>query len=156
MELPVELTTSDERLRITDMRPDEITSLLRNAKLGHLGCSRDNHPYVVPMHYAFDGESIYFLTTGGTKTDCIASNSEVCFQVEEIEDSSHWQSVMAIGKATVITNADEVDSVLMLLKKRNQALIPAINATRIGAWTRLNNYVIYRLCPQAFYGRKTV
>lgn len=156
MELPVELTTSEDKLRITDMNPDEMKSLLQKMTLGHLGCSRDNNPYVVPMQYVFDGESLFFLSTGGTKADCIASNSEVCFQVEEIEDSSRWQSVMAMGRAITITNPEELDNALALLTKRNQTLIPAINVTKIGAWTRLNNYVIYRLCPQALYGRKTV
>ena len=36
--------------------------LLRNG-FGHLGCSRDDHPYVVPMHYAFDSQDLYFSTT---------------------------------------------------------------------------------------------
>ena len=78
-------------LKVGDMTVEEKHALLPRAPYGHLGCTRDGHPYVVPMHYAFDGQDIYFFTTEGTKTEFIAANHEVCFQVEEVVDSSNWQ-----------------------------------------------------------------
>ena len=38
----------------------------------------------------------------------------------------------------------------------NPTLTPAFNQTKIGAWTRLNCIAVYRVCPEAIYGRKTV
>ena len=67
-------------LEIKDMSQGEMVALLLRGKLGHLGCSRDGHPYVVPMNYAYDGECLFFFTTEGTKTEYIAANHEVCFQ----------------------------------------------------------------------------
>ena len=53
-------------LKISEMAQGEMLALLLRVNYGHLGCSRDNHPYVVPMHYAYDSQDIYFFTTEGT------------------------------------------------------------------------------------------
>jgi nitroimidazol reductase NimA-like FMN-containing flavoprotein (pyridoxamine 5'-phosphate oxidase superfamily) len=138
------------------MEMGEIQALLLRVVFGHLGCTRDDHPYVVPMHYAYDGQGIYFFTTEGTKTEFIAANHEVCFQVEEITDSSNWRSVMVIGEAQRITKPDEMEHAMQLITERNQSLTPALNKTDIGAWHRLSNIAIYRVQSSAAYGRKTV
>jgi nitroimidazol reductase NimA-like FMN-containing flavoprotein (pyridoxamine 5'-phosphate oxidase superfamily) len=142
-------------LKVKDMVMGEMQALLLRVGFGHLGCTRDDHPYVVPMHYAYDGQDIYFFTTEGTKTEFIAANSEVCFQVEEITDPSNWRSVMFIGEAHKITKQDEVEHAMQLITERNQTLTPALNKTDIGAWHRLSNIAIYRVRPGALYGRKT-
>ena len=143
-------------LKVKDMEMGEIQALLLRVGFGHLGCTRDNHPYVVPMHYAYDGQDIYFFTTEGTKTEFIAANHEVCFQVEEITDSSNWRSVMVIGEAQRITKPDEMEHAMQLITEHNQTLTPALNKTDIGAWHRLSNIAIYRVQTSAAYGRKTV
>jgi len=142
-------------LKVKDMPVDEMQALLLRIGFGHLGCSRDNHPYVVPMHYAYDGQDIYFFTTEGTKTEFISANREVCLQVEEIINSSDWRSVMIIGEATRITKPDEVEQAMQLITERNQTLTPALNKTDIGAWHRLSQIAIYRVRTRAIYGRKT-
>jgi nitroimidazol reductase NimA-like FMN-containing flavoprotein (pyridoxamine 5'-phosphate oxidase superfamily) len=133
----------------------EMQALLLRVGFGHLGCTRDNHPYVIPMHYAYDGQDIYLFTTEGTKTEFIAANHEVCFQVEEVIDSSHWQSVMVIGAARKITRPDEAEHAMQIITGSNPTLTPALNKTDIGAWHRLSNIVIYRVRPDSIYGRKT-
>jgi nitroimidazol reductase NimA-like FMN-containing flavoprotein (pyridoxamine 5'-phosphate oxidase superfamily) len=138
------------------MAMGEMQALLLRVGFGHLGCTRDDHPYVVPMHYAYDGQDIYFFTTEGTKTEFIAANHEVCFQVEEITDASNWRSVMVIGEAQRITKPDETEQAMQLITERNPALTPALNKTDIGAWHRLNNIAIYRVRTTAVYGRKAV
>ncbi|MBA2733296.1 MAG: pyridoxamine 5'-phosphate oxidase family protein [Acidobacteria bacterium] len=142
-------------LKIEVMATGEMTALLLRVGFGHLGCTRDDHPYVVPMHYAYDGQEFYFLTTEGTKTEFIAANHEVCFQVEEITDPSCWRSVMLIGNAKKITQPDEAERAMQLISERNPTLTPALNKTESGAWHRPNNIAIYRVEPSAIYGRKT-
>lgn len=143
-------------VKVEDMSPEEKQNLLRRVGFGHLGCTRDDHPYVVPMHYAYDGQDLYFFTTEGTKTEFIAANSEVCFQVEDVVDPSDWQSVMVIGRAERITKPEEMEHAMQLIAKRNPTLTPALNRTDIGAWHRLNNTALYRVRSAAIYGRKTV
>jgi nitroimidazol reductase NimA-like FMN-containing flavoprotein (pyridoxamine 5'-phosphate oxidase superfamily) len=143
-------------LKIRDMPQGEMLALLLRAGYGHLGCARNGHPYVVPMHYAFDARDIYFFTTEGTKTEFISANHEVCFQVEEVTDASHWRSVMVTGRAELITQAEEVERAMQLITERNPTLTPALNTTEIGAWKRLGHVVVYRVCPDAMYGRTTL
>ena len=142
-------------LEITEMSRDEAAALLARAAYGHLGCARDGHPYVVPMNYAYEAGDIYFFTTEGTKTEFISANREVCFQVEEVEDALHWQSVMATGRAERLNAPAELERAMQLLAARNPTLAPALNHTKIGPWTRLGHIAVYRIRPAAVYGRKT-
>src|SRR5258706_13075372 len=100
-------------LKVEDMTPADMHALLERESFVHLGCARDGRPYVVPMNYDYDGKELYFFTTEGMKTQFIQTNPQVCLQVEEITDSTHWRSVMLIGKAE---------------PERNPSLTPAISA----------------------------
>ena len=143
-------------LEVSDMTGEEMKALLGRAKYGHLAVARDGHPYVVPMNYAFDGRNLYFLTTEGTKTEYIGANREVCFQVEEVEDWSRWQSVMLTGRAERLTTPDDTERAMQLISERNPTLAPALNRTKIGNWTRLSHLALFRVRTEALYGRKTV
>lgn len=142
-------------LEVKDMSQGEMTELLVRGSLGHLGVARDGHPYVVPMNYVYDAGFLYFLTTEGTKTEFMAANHEVCFQVEEITDSTHWLSVMVFGRAERLVNPGETEQITQLFTERNPELTPALNRTKIGAWTRFSNVAIYRVRPHSIFGRKT-
>ena len=142
-------------LEVKEMAQGEMLALLLRVGYGHLGCARDGHPYVVPMNFAFDSQDIYFFTTEGTKTEFMAANHEVCFQVEEVTDALHWRSVMLTGRAQRVTKPEETERAMQLITERNPTLAPAINRTKIGAWTRTNKVAIYRVRPDAIYGRKT-
>jgi nitroimidazol reductase NimA-like FMN-containing flavoprotein (pyridoxamine 5'-phosphate oxidase superfamily) len=142
-------------LKIENMSQEEMRELLAANNFGHLGCARDNHPYVVPMNYGYDDERLFFFTTEGTKTEYINANREVCFQVEEIKSPSDWRSVMITGRAERVTLPDELERAMQIITKSNPTLTPAINKTEIGSWHRLNNIVVYRVRPEAVYGRKT-
>jgi nitroimidazol reductase NimA-like FMN-containing flavoprotein (pyridoxamine 5'-phosphate oxidase superfamily) len=143
-------------LEIREMSRGEMLALLLRAGYGHLGCARDGHPYVVPMNYAFDSQDLYFFTTEGTKTEFIAANREVCFQVEEVTDGARWQSVMLTGRAERLARPDEMERAMQLITERNPALTPALSETKIGAWKRLTKIAIYRVRPDAMHGRATV
>jgi nitroimidazol reductase NimA-like FMN-containing flavoprotein (pyridoxamine 5'-phosphate oxidase superfamily) len=143
-------------LEVEDMSKAEMVALLLRVGFGHLGCTRDGRPYVVPMHYAYDSEDLYFFTTEGMKTTYIAANPQVCLQVEEIVDASHWRSVMVTGHAERITAPDELERAMQLITERNPTLTPAINKTQLDAWTRASNVAIYRIRPQIIDGRKTI
>ncbi len=142
-------------LKIIEMSQEEMQLLLQRSEFGHLGCTRDGHPYVVPMHYVFDSDDLFILTTDGTKTEFIAGNSEVCFQVEAIVDANNWKSVMVVGRAYRLANSHESERVIRLMQERNLSKSPAFFETEIGNWRRQNNLVAYRIRPDAIYGRRT-
>ncbi len=142
-------------LKVEDMTPTEMHALLRRESFGHLGCARDARPYVLPMQYAYDGKELYFFTTEGMKTQFIEANPQVCLQVEEITDSTHWRSVMVIGKAARLSNAEEIQRAMKLITERNPSLTPAISATELDALGRAVDIALYRITPQVIDGRKT-
>lgn len=143
-------------IKVEDMPVDEMKALLGAVGFGHLGCARDNRPYVVPMHYAYDSEHVYFFTTEGMKTDYIEHNPEVCLQVEEVSDRAHWRSVVVTGRAERVDAPDEMERAMQLIASGNPTLTPALNLTQTDAWGRANNIAVYRLKPEVIDGRRTV
>jgi len=143
-------------IEVRQMSREEMERLLARGWYGHLGVTRDGLPYVVPMCYAYDAPDLYFFTTEGTKTEFIAANHEVCFQVEEVSGPEDWQSVMLTGRAELLREPQELERAMLLVSERNPSLTPALNHTRVGSWTRLSHIALYRLRPEAAYGRKTL
>lgn len=108
------------------------------------------------MHYAYDGKELYFFTTQGMKTRYIDSNPQVCLQVEEIKDSTHWRSVMVIGRAREITSQEESQRAMSLITQRNPSLTPAISATQLDSIGRAVDIALYRITPEIIDGRQTI
>lgn len=73
-----------------------------------------------------------------------------------ITNPRHWRSVMVVPKAKRLTRPDEMESAMHVILERNPTLIPAINKTKIGGWTRSNHIALYRVCPDAIYERETI
>lgn len=143
-------------LKVADMSHDEMHELLERQSFGHLGCARDGRPYVVPMNYAFDGTNLFFFTTEGMKTLFIDANPEVCLQVEEVTDRSHWRSVMVTGLAEKLSQTADVRHAMEIILKRNPSLTPAISATSLDTWGRAVDIALYRIKTEIMDGRKTV
>lgn len=143
-------------LKVEDMTSAEMHSLLQTVGYGHLGCSQNGRPYVVPMHYAYDGKELFFFTTEGMKTQFMKGNPEVCLQVEEVGDSSHWRSVMVIGRAERLTERGEMERAMQQITEHNPSLTPAISATQIDTWGRGVDIALFRIQPAIIDGRKTV
>src|SRR4030081_2992859 len=142
-------------LKVEDMAPADMHALLQRESFGHLGCARDGRPYVLPMNYAYDGKELYFFTTEGMKTQFMQANPQVCLQVEEVTDGTHWRSVMVIGKAEQITGNEEMQRAMKLITDRNPSLTPAISATQLDTWGRAVDIALYRVNPELIDGRQT-
>ncbi len=86
----------------------EINEVLEKGEYGFLSTISDHgYPYVVPLSYVYDNNSIYFhCATEGEKLDNIKQNNKVSFCVvtdtEVLPDkfSTKYKSVIAFGKAS--------------------------------------------------------
>jgi uncharacterized protein len=143
-------------IEIEEMRAGEAREVLGRLNYAHLAVARDNIPYVVPVHYAFDGQDLFIYTTEGKKADIIKVNPEICLQAEEVEDNEHWKSVMVSGTAEQITDEDGRQKALDLILKVNPNLTPAISIRWMDSWVRENIEVIYRITPRSITGRQTI
>ena len=71
---------------------------LGRCHLARLACCRDDHPYVVPITYDFDGEHLYGFATLGQKIVWMRQNPNVCVEVDDVEDRFHWTTVLVFGR----------------------------------------------------------
>jgi nitroimidazol reductase NimA-like FMN-containing flavoprotein (pyridoxamine 5'-phosphate oxidase superfamily) len=100
---------------ITRMSEEEARSLLRAGRIGRLGCVADGYPYVVPINYVFDGESVISHSLPGLKIDAMRAFPRVCLQVDELRDQTRWQSVLAFGAFEEIEKRDDRERAMNLL-----------------------------------------
>ena len=87
---------------IQEMSETDCFYALRHARFGRLACAHDNQPYVVPIYFVHDGPYLYsFLygfTTLGLKVEWMRSNPLVCVEVDEVENSDQWMSIVIFGQ----------------------------------------------------------
>jgi nitroimidazol reductase NimA-like FMN-containing flavoprotein (pyridoxamine 5'-phosphate oxidase superfamily) len=143
-------------ISIEEMNNGQIKEVLKRVGYGHLGMARGNHPYVVPIHYAYDEPYIYIYTTEGKKTEIIKDNPEICLQIEDVKSEGNWQSVIATGEAVQITNPEEHERALEFILKSNPTLTPAVSVRWMDNWVRENIEVVYRFKPRMLTGRSTI
>jgi uncharacterized protein len=143
-------------IEVREMGDTAARETLGRLNYAHLACSRDDEPYVVPVHYAFDGEHVFIYTTEGKKSEILDSNPKVCLQAEDVKDSEHWVSVMVFGEVERVKDKSARNDALDLILKVNPTLTPAISIRWMDSWVRTNVEVIYRLWPRKLSGRKAV
>lgn len=74
----------------------EMRELLESEVYGHLACSDNGKPYIVPLAYVFHENVLYGQTTEGKKIAILRRNPLVCFQVQQ-QKEKEWRSVMCWG-----------------------------------------------------------
>ena len=109
---------------IGHLREDESRQLLRDQHLGRLGCCLNGEPYVVPVNYMFEGDSIYIHSMPGRKIEVLRANPRVCLQVDEIKNTYDWRSVIASGRFVEIKDKAERTRLLARLFSHFPHLTP--------------------------------
>src|SRR5215469_709313 len=80
-----------------EMTNEECNAVLARLSLARLGCVSEDQPYVVPIHFAHEGDYIYVFSTSGQKIKWMRANPKVCIQADEIQNDSEWVSVIVNG-----------------------------------------------------------
>jgi uncharacterized protein len=145
-------------IEIESMLSSAINELLKRVYYGHLGCAEHNQPYVVPIHFVYDGDFFYIFTTPGKKSEIIDVNPNVCIQLEEILENDHWQSVLVTGEATAVTDDAERAKAMTLIRAVNPTLNPALSIRWMDSWVQEIRDIekVYRIKPTSITGRSTV
>lgn len=113
------------------MDKDGIFDLLARAEVGHIATvDASGMPYVVPVHFVFDSECIYFHGLNqGKKLDHIRSNPAVCFETYELlkiglneknpcDSWTYYRSVVATGTARILESREDKTRGLKLLNEK--------------------------------------
>ena len=83
---------------IKTMDPEACREVLAETGFGRLACAKDNQPYVVPVYFAYEGESIYGFSVAGKKIDWMRKNPKVCLEVDVVRGQFDWKSVVVTGR----------------------------------------------------------
>ena len=85
------------------MTRDEALRVLAEAPVAHIGMISDGRPYVTPMSFIVEGDSILFRTTGGRKMEALRQDPRVCIEVSKFDsESGEWASVIVTGSAVEV------------------------------------------------------
>ncbi|MCP4755846.1 MAG: pyridoxamine 5'-phosphate oxidase family protein [Proteobacteria bacterium] len=106
-----------------------IESIIRKATVCRLALSKDGFPYIVPLCFGYDGDSLYFHSAlEGKKIDIIGENNNVCFEFdvdhELVADDDacsygmKYRSVVGFGKAFLIDEPDRKRQALDIIMKQ--------------------------------------
>ena len=118
--------------------------LLKEQKLGHLGCVLDSgEPYVIPVNYLFKEDGIYVHSLPGQKLDALRANGKICLQVEKIGGSCQWQSAIAFGEFQEIKRMNKKIEILKEFSARFEHLTP-VEAMIEEQWN-LGGLIVFRL-----------
>jgi uncharacterized protein len=106
-----------------ELTKTEIEQLLTSNVVGRIGCTARNKVYVVPVTYAYDGESIIGHTVEGMKIEFLRENPECCFEVDVVKALADWESVIAWGTFEELVG-DEARKASDFLINRISPVIP--------------------------------
>jgi nitroimidazol reductase NimA-like FMN-containing flavoprotein (pyridoxamine 5'-phosphate oxidase superfamily) len=91
---------------------DEIDGIIGAAQVCRIAMANDNEPYLVPVSFGYDGQSIFIHTAkAGRKLGFLEANNRVCFEFEtnvsiqqDEDDPCAWTFAFesVIGYGTVI------------------------------------------------------
>jgi len=109
---------------ISRMTEAEAFRLLSDCRIGRLGCVYEGGPYIVPVNYVLEGESIYIHSLPGRKLVALQTNPRACLQVDEVNTPYQWKSAIAYGLFEELTNSDERDRAARLILSRFPNLTP--------------------------------
>lgn len=95
---------------IQNMSLKETEQFLTCARVGRLGISLKDGPYIIPVGFDYDNGKIFFHTCyKGLKMQGIRANPNVCFEVDEaLSDCSMFKSVIVFGEAEIIEDIEEM------------------------------------------------
>jgi nitroimidazol reductase NimA-like FMN-containing flavoprotein (pyridoxamine 5'-phosphate oxidase superfamily) len=92
----------------------EIDTLLGEQVVGRVGCHADGLTYVVPVIYAYDGESVHVATIEGQKVRMMRDNPVVCFEVDDYAAPGHWRSAILHGRYEEASEDERPESLALL------------------------------------------
>ena len=117
---------------------EEIEVLLRRHRVGRIGYCIDDWPHIVPVNYVYDGRAVYVVSGPGQKIDAMRVEPRVCFEVDAIDGSAIWRSLIANGIYEELTCDRDQRAALALIK-------PAWAAQISGATTLADDIIVFRI-----------
>jgi nitroimidazol reductase NimA-like FMN-containing flavoprotein (pyridoxamine 5'-phosphate oxidase superfamily) len=147
-------------MQVRTMTALECTKFLESHRLGHLACSLDDKPYVVPIYYALRNNNLYSFSMPGKKVDIMQANPHVALLVEEFSEGRAWKSVMVEGRFEPLPDRVgskvERDHAWSLLSKYANWWEPGSLKPIAPALADHSEHLFYRIVVEELSGREAV
>jgi uncharacterized protein len=85
-----------------ELSTDEIQHLLHRNHVGRLAFSLHDRVDIQPIHYVYDRGWLYGRMSVGHKSETLAHNQWVAFEVDEVIDTFEWRSVVLHGSFWIL------------------------------------------------------
>lgn len=143
------------------MTREEIDRFLSCARVGRIGLTLNNKPYVVPLGFGYDEGKVFFHTCSkGLKMSVIKRNPLVCFEVDEaLSDVSMYRSVIMLGKAEIVEDKEAMIPYLQKLINKYRVPLPFDEYMRKPGRDKEKELAAVRICvitPTSVTGKKYV
>lgn len=102
---------------IRHLDPQAIERLLADSIVGRIACNQPgDRPYLVPLAYAYDGASVFAVSGPGRKLDLMRADPRISFEVDRVEQSDRWESVVAEGEFEEVIDDSEILAAIALIQ----------------------------------------
>ena len=91
---------------IQELTRQESLEVLARTHLGRLACARQMQPYVVPIHFAYQDNSLYSFSLLGQKIDWMRANPLVCVEADHMRREL-WATVVVFGRYEELCDTPE-------------------------------------------------
>ncbi len=85
----------------------QVEKMLHREIIGRIGCSFDGKVYVIPINFGYDGKCVYARSKEGLKIKAMRKDQNVCFEVDRLQKSGDWESVIVWGKFEELKSVKE-------------------------------------------------
>lgn len=85
-------------MHVRELSRAECIQLLTESRVGHLACTWDGQPYVVPIYFVYADNHLYAFSMPGKKIQWMRANPLVSILVEERKQGREWRSVVVDGR----------------------------------------------------------
>jgi nitroimidazol reductase NimA-like FMN-containing flavoprotein (pyridoxamine 5'-phosphate oxidase superfamily) len=125
----------------------EIEAIIHKSMVCRIALSDDNTPYIVPLCFGYQNNTIYVHgSLKGKKIDILQKNQSICFEFDidteivKAESDCKWgmkyKSVIGIGKALILKKPDDKQKALSIIMNQYSDRPPqfsekAINGTTV-------------------------
>lgn len=102
---------------VSELSQEQIDQVLYAEGFGRIGCHAEGRTYVVPINYVYDGTYIYAHCINGMELQTMRINPEVCFEVDQITDTSNWRSVITWGTFEELEGEAATQATYLLIQR---------------------------------------
>ena len=136
----------------------EIDDIIRRCQVCRIGMVDEGEPYVIPMSFGYDGESVYLHSAPeGRKLEVLRKSPRVCVELDILNEvvtsdqACEWgmayESVIAMGEAEILEDAEE----------KNRGLACVMAQYTEGDWAfpddAVSRTVVIRVCIDSISGK---